>query len=135
MQQGYETMRFDRACEAALSISSRGNQYLEETAPWSAFKKGSDEDKAEAAKVLVAVLESVRIVAVLLSPITPSLSTRIYLQLGFTQGQIDAVKWDDCLWGQLEAGQEMPKPFPVMARLEGEFVAEPAPAAPLEVNV
>lgn len=54
--------------------------------------QGSDEDKAEAAKVLVAVLESVRIVAVLLSPITPSLSTRIYLQLGFTQGQIDAVK-------------------------------------------
>lgn len=45
------------------------------------------------------------------------------------------LQWDDCLWGQLEAGQEMPKPFPVMARLEGEFVAEPAPAAPLEVNV
>lgn len=39
VQQSYERMRFDRACEAALSISSRGNQYLEETAPWTAFKK------------------------------------------------------------------------------------------------
>lgn len=39
VQRGYDSLRFDRACEAALSISSRGNQFLEETAPWTAFKK------------------------------------------------------------------------------------------------
>ena len=39
VQQSYASMRFDRACEAALSISSHGNQFLEETAPWTAFKK------------------------------------------------------------------------------------------------
>lgn len=39
MATAYDRMRFDRACEAAMSISSRGNQYLEETAPWTAFKK------------------------------------------------------------------------------------------------
>jgi methionyl-tRNA synthetase len=39
VQAAYERLRFNEACEAAVAISSRGNQYLEETAPWSAFKK------------------------------------------------------------------------------------------------
>ena len=37
----YERLRFDQACAEALTISGRGNQLLEETAPWTAFKKGS----------------------------------------------------------------------------------------------
>ncbi|GAB4819284.1 hypothetical protein N2152v2_006330 [Parachlorella kessleri] len=129
VQQSYASMRFDRACEAALSVSSRGNQFLEETAPWTAFKKGSEEQKAEAARVLVAVLEAVRIVAVLLSPVTPSLSRRIYQQLGYSVQQVEALQWQDTEWGQLQAGQDMPPPAPVMARLEGDYVTEPVPTA------
>ena len=125
----YERLRFDQACAEALTISGRGNQLLEETAPWTAFKKGSEEDKAAAAAVLVAVLEAVRVVAVLLSPVTPGLSSRIYQQLGFTQQQFEALTWADAEWGALQAGHAMPQPQPVMQRLEGDFVTEPAPAA------
>lgn len=39
--------------------------------------------------MLVTVLEAVRIVAVLLSPVTPCLSERIYLQLGFTEADFE----------------------------------------------
>lgn len=124
----YERLRFDQACAEALAISGRGNQLLEETAPWSAFKKGSEEDKAAAAAVLVAVLEAVRVVAVLLSPVTPGLSARIYQQLGFTQQQFEALSWADAEWGALRAGHATPQPQPVMQRLEGDFVTEPAPA-------
>ena len=46
--------------------------------------QGTGEEKAEAAKVLVAVLEAVRIVAVLLWPVTPQLSARILAQLGLS---------------------------------------------------
>ncbi len=46
--------------------------------------QGTDEEKAEAAAVLVSVLEAVRVVAVGLAPLTPALSRRIYSQLGFS---------------------------------------------------
>ena len=94
-----------------------------------ALPQGTDEQKAAAAAVLVSVLEAVRIVAVLLSPVTPALSRRIFQQLGFGEGGFDSLRWADTEWGQLEAGRALPAPAPVMQRLEGDFVTEPAPAA------
>lgn len=35
----YERMAFHDAAHATIAISSRGNLYLQETAPWTAFKK------------------------------------------------------------------------------------------------
>ena len=126
---GYERLRFNDALEAALAISGRGNQYLEETAPWTAFKKGSDADKEAAAAVLAAVLEAVRVVAVLLSPVTPALSARIYQQLGLSPEQFQALTWADTEWGALKQGHATPQPQPVMQRLEGDWVTEAAGGA------
>jgi methionyl-tRNA synthetase len=36
-----ERLRFDEAGSAVLAISGRGNQFMEEVAPWTAFKKAS----------------------------------------------------------------------------------------------
>ena len=55
---------------------------LEETAPWTALKKGTQEQKAAAHVTLVAALEGTRIAAVILSPVVPELSQRIHTQLG-----------------------------------------------------
>lgn len=60
----------------------RGNLLLEETTPWTALKKGSEAEKAEARVTLVAVLEGVRIAAVALAPVVPQLSQKIHTQLG-----------------------------------------------------
>ncbi len=97
--------------------------------------QGTDEQKTEAAAVLAAVLEAVRIVAVLLSPVTPSLSRRIYRQLGF-EGQDAVIEagWAAAEWGGLRAGHATPPPQPVMVRLEGGFVTEAAPAAAAKVG-
>ena len=39
MADAYERMAFHDAAHAAVAISSRGNLFLQETAPWTAFKK------------------------------------------------------------------------------------------------
>ena len=65
------------------------------------------------------MLEAVRIVAVLLSPITPRLSERIFEQLGL---DCSAVSWHASAWGALKSGSELPKPTPVFQRLEGDYV-------------
>jgi uncharacterized protein (DUF2461 family) len=41
----------------------------------------------------VIILEALRIIAIALSPVTPSLCWRIYGQLGFSKDQFDTVTW------------------------------------------
>ena len=62
--------------------------------------------------------------ALLLAPITPQLSQRIYAQLGFTDAQYRAAAWRDTAWGALRAAQALQPPQPVFQRLEGDFVIE-----------
>ncbi|GLC44167.1 hypothetical protein PLESTB_000900900 [Pleodorina starrii] len=125
----YGSLSFHEAAEAVLAVASRSNQYLEETQPWTKLKKGTDEEKAEAAGVLVAVLEAVRVVAVGLAPLTPGLSARIYAQLGFSDEQFQALTWADTTWGGLAAGHRTAEPAPVFVRLEAPGEAEAAAAA------
>ena len=57
---------------------------------------------------LLAILEASRVMALLLAPITPQLSHRIYTQLGFTDEQYQTATWQDTAWGMLRAAQPLP---------------------------
>ena len=61
--------------------------------------QGSTQEKEQASLVLQEVLEAARIVAVMLSPIVPALARLIYLQLGYTNQQFEALTWQDASWG------------------------------------
>ncbi|KAL8162158.1 hypothetical protein V2J09_013647 [Rumex salicifolius] len=113
----YENLSLSSACEAVLEIGNAGNLYMDEHAPWSLFKQGGDAAEA-ASKDLVIILEAMRIIAVALSPVSPSLCWRIYSQLGYSQDQYDTITWDDTRWGGLKADQIMAQPNPVFARIE-----------------
>ena len=109
-----------------LGLAQAGNKYLDDRAPWTRYKEGN---QAEVEETLYAVLESVRLAAYWLSPITPTLSGKIYQQLGYQQSGYD-VSFDDLKgdaaialkshgeWGILTAGQNMEKPQPVFQKLE-----------------
>lgn len=118
----YEQLSFGKAIDAIQKVSARGNLFLHEKEPWSAFKKGSAEEKEQASMVLQEVLEAARVVAVMLCPIVPSFARLIYLQLGFTDQQFEDLTWEDAQWGGLKEGQVTAKPKPVFGRLEGDFV-------------
>ncbi|GAX73560.1 hypothetical protein CEUSTIGMA_g1011.t1 [Chlamydomonas eustigma] len=125
----YSTMSFHEAVEAIVLLCSKGNQYLDETKPWTALKKGSDEEKAAASAVLCAVLELLRVAAVALQPVTPSLSRRVYSQLGYSDAEFEVIRWTDAVWGGLKEGHQTAQPAAIFGRMEGDFVTEPAPAA------
>ena len=61
--------------------------------------QGTDEQKAQGRTVLVEVMEALRIVAVLLSPVTPTLSKAIYQQLGYSDKKSEKLKLEDTNWG------------------------------------
>lgn len=94
--------------------------------------QGTEEEKKEAARVLVAVLEGVRIAAVALSPVIPGISRKLYTQLGFPAAAFDELTWQDTEWGGIQAGQAVPAPAPVFARIEGDFVIGAVAGAPPE---
>lgn len=118
-KEDFSSLRFSSACEAILLIATTGNVYLDDRAPWSLFKKGGSSADV-AAQDLVIVLEAVRVVAVALSPVTPQLSLRIYLQLGYSETDFQSLSWGDTRWGGLKEGQVMPEAQPVFRRIELE---------------
>ena len=63
------------------------------------YLQGNDEEKAIGRSILVEVLEALRIAAVMLSPVTPTLSEAIYLQLGYSTDQFQGLKLEDSKWG------------------------------------
>eukprot|EP00877_Chromochloris_zofingiensis_P009988 jgi/Chrzof1/5242/Cz15g18150.t1 len=129
-QHAYASLAPHAAIIAVVAIAARGNLYLEETAPWTALKKGSAEEQEAGKKVLVSVLETARIVALLLYPITPTLSQRIHQQLGLA-ARLESASWSDTAWGQLQAGHATATPQPVFARIDDTLplVTQPAAAA------
>ncbi|GFQ07326.1 methionine--tRNA ligase [Phtheirospermum japonicum] len=118
-RQHYENLELSSACEAVLEIGNAGNVYINQKAPWSLFKQGESGFET-ASKDLVNVLEAMRIMAIAISPVTPSLALRIYAQLGYSEDQFYAVTWSDARWGGLKHGHVTAQPQPIFARIELE---------------
>ena len=109
-------LNFQKAAEAVLKLAIDTNGFLNEQAPWSQMKQPGQE--VQVGEDLYAVLECSRIVGILLQPIVPDLSQRILAQLSLCP---ISGSWNDHLhWGRLVPGSPLPKPEPVMQRLELE---------------
>jgi methionyl-tRNA synthetase len=122
--EALETLEFRTAAEATLQLAIAANGFLNDQAPWSQMKQEGTRDQV--ADDLYAVLEAARIVALLMAPLLPDLSTRMLEQLAqpLPASGADATApspWLQQLeWGGLPEGLELPEPSPVMARLELE---------------
>ena len=68
------------ACSAVLNLAKRCNKYIDETTPWALAKDESKKDRLET--VLYNLLECIRLIAVMLTPIMPESSASIMSQLG-----------------------------------------------------
>lgn len=118
----YNNYRFHQVCEEVLNLVRRCNKYIDETAPWSLYKQG---DTEQVEQILYSVLESVRLSALLLAPIIPNISNKIYQQLGFNYDFNDKnlsanteLLGNHLQWGILNINKDLPKPTPIFAKLE-----------------
>jgi len=122
VSDAYHNLSFSQACKAIINLVTTSNKYIDEQAPWSLYKQG---EQTQVETVLYSILESIRLSAYLLSPITPTLSTEIYQQLGFTIdfnqpssfNQETSFKRHQC-WGILPPLQSLGEAKPVFLRLE-----------------
>ncbi|KAI9134080.1 methionine--tRNA ligase [Acaryochloris sp. CCMEE 5410] len=127
--KAYQNLNFSQACNISLELVKAGNQFIDEQAPWSLYKKGEQDLVNE---ILYTVLESVRLSAYLLTPVIPNLSTQIYHQLGFKldlnvnhDGDETTLHSIHSNWGGLPASQILGTPQPVFQKLEPLQAAAP----------
>jgi methionyl-tRNA synthetase len=113
VKAAYAGFELQGALIAAWELVNRANKYVEETAP---FKLAKDPTQAARLdEVLYSLVESCRILAVLLWPVIPETAGKIYAQLGLT-GAPDRLEATS--WGGMVTGSEVGEPQPLFPRRE-----------------
>ena len=100
------------ALDIILSIARRSNKYIDETMPWALAK--DETQKARLGTVLYNLLESIRFIAVLVSPFMPSTCKSILEQINSKADDFDSLKE----FGAVQAGQSVGTPTPLFNRID-----------------
>ncbi|MBE6102351.1 MAG: methionine--tRNA ligase [Selenomonas ruminantium] len=119
-RENMDKMELSAALKKAWAFVSRSNKYIDETAPWALAKDESK--KQELANVLYNLAESLRFIAVLISPYMPATSPKIWQQLNleglkpFAEVQLE----DIAEWGGIPAGHQLGEAEQLFPRIEVE---------------
>lgn len=110
--------RVSDTLDAIFTLAKRCNKYIDETSPWALAKDESK--KARLGTVLYNLLESIRFVAVLLSPFLPETSEKILSQMNTDIKDYDSLS----AFGALKAGTVVGKAEPLFARIDAKEMFE-----------
>ena len=114
-----DTFHIADAVSELFTALRRANKYIDETTPWSLAKEESKKERL--GTVLYNLLESIRIAAVLLSPIIPDAADKIFEQIGSDIRDFDSV----LSFGALKAQTPVGEAVPLFSRIdEAKFMAE-----------
>ncbi len=106
----------------AFRLVTRANQFVQDQAPWDLAKKekaGDAEAKPRLDAVLYTLAESLRIIAILISPVLPGAATGIFAQLNW----FGPMTLEAATWGGLPDGHILGTPTPLFPRIETAPVA------------
>lgn len=112
-----EPYQIHGALAAVFDLVNHCNQFIDAEKPWSLAKNPDDAQRLDA--VLYHLADSLRIIAILISPVLPAAAQGIFEQLN-CQGEF---RLEDAKWGGLPDGHQLGKGTPLFPRIEA------APAA------
>lgn len=96
----------------------RANKYIDETAPWVLAKNEDDRDRL--GTVLYNLLETIRIAAVLLTPVIPSTCESIFNQIGTSLNTYDSIE----SFGGLKSGDSVGDSVMLFSRIDEKKMME-----------
>ncbi|PYK42876.1 MAG: methionine--tRNA ligase [Verrucomicrobia bacterium] len=117
---GFECFRIDDALGMARALSGHCNIVIDALAPWKLRKQQTQIDLLKA--ILYYLTESLRILAILISPVLPRAAHGIFDQLNWKMelsGKEERFRLEDAKWGGLPDGHVVGKPVPLFPRIEG----------------
>ncbi len=114
VEQNMDKLNYSQALEEIWKLVRRTNKYIDETTPWVLAK---EEDKERLDTVLYNLTESIRIIAILLSPFMERTSKDILKQIGLKQ----EFSWEESKsWGKIESGTKVQRGEVLFPRLDIE---------------
>lgn len=110
--------RVSDTLETIFNLAKRCNKYIDETMPWALAKDEAKKDRLGA--VLYNLLESIRFIAVLLSPFIPETAEKIFAQLNTDVKDYDSL----AEFGALKVGGTVGKAEPLFGRIDAKEMFE-----------
>jgi methionyl-tRNA synthetase len=110
----------DSALDVAIQTAVRCNILIERTSPWQLAKQKESGRQLDA--VLHHLAESLRVIAILISPVLPKAAHGIFDQLNWKMelsGKEERFSLTDAEWGKLPDGHVVGKQVPLFPRIEG----------------
>ncbi|MDQ6974169.1 MAG: methionine--tRNA ligase, partial [Mariprofundaceae bacterium] len=107
---------FHLALERINQVVKHGNRYVEDNAPWTLAKSGN---LVRLNTVLYHLVETLRLIAVQLSPFMPEKMSLMLQQI--MNEDVDVSKWrllDEAGWGKLKEGHHCQTPSPIFPRMD-----------------
>ena len=119
----YEEYTFHRAIEAIWELVAETNRYVDKRAPWTLK---APEERAELGHICYHVLEVLRIVSVLVSPVMPRKAGELREMMGLPPltptPRLDF--WPEDSWGGLQAGLKVNVKHGLFPRLETAVISQ-----------
>jgi methionyl-tRNA synthetase len=115
----FADFRPSNALSAPLARALASNALVEISAPWNLAKDKQQQKLLDA--VLYHLAESLRIIAILISPVLPKAAHGIFDQLNWKMelsGKEERFSLKDAEWGRLPDGHVVGKPVPLFPRIE-----------------
>ncbi len=113
----FDRFQLPNAIGSVWTLVSRLNGYLVEHQPWKLAESNSKDDRSLLALVLYTAADLLRTATILLYPILPDSSERLWEQLG-CEGQVNDQPLDELKWAVLKVGTKVGKPEPIFPRLD-----------------
>ncbi|PAT02482.1 methionine--tRNA ligase [Candidatus Izimaplasma bacterium ZiA1] len=114
-KQNMDAIKISNAISEVWSLISRTNKYIDETAPWVLSKDESCDE--ELMNVMYNLVESLRIIGILLTPILIESSQKLFDQLNIDE---NLQTFDKISFGELVKTNVINKPVPLFPRLDKE---------------
>ena len=116
MEAAVDDIAPHQATKAAWAFVRKANAYVEETAPWALAKDPAQRRRLEI--VLYSLVDSLRQLALMTSPMTPRAAQELWRRLGL-QGDVERRNWpEDGGWSRLNAGTKVETGDPLFPRLD-----------------
>jgi len=119
--ESFKSYHIDSALTALQIIVASLNRLVEDKRPWDLAKASEPKTRQQLFDVLYVLAESLRIIAIWISPVLPRGAHGIFDQLNWKMelsGKEERFSLADAEWGKLPDGHVVGKPAPLFPRIE-----------------
>ncbi len=109
-----DEMKWQDALNELWKLVNKANKYIDDAAPWKLNKAG---ETAKLSSVLYNMVEVVRFVTVMISPVMPSTPEKVWQQLGISDRK-DLHTWESLTWGAYPIGNKIDRGEPLFPRID-----------------